>query len=168
MMPKSANSDTISKCDGSAFTESRHTRRCGLWWLAIGSQSWLSCLLSVSHLFSLICLWTNLNLHLIRNQHEEFERCFANYDLNQVAKNPGRRVNADYIPGALRYLGGLLFREAERLDSQRWTLIPIGKLQISFVPICVKVLYWVCRLAHEDPNVEFHAPPALMVSQIYV
>ncbi|CDH60271.1 predicted protein [Lichtheimia corymbifera JMRC:FSU:9682] len=94
--------------------------------------------------------------------HEEFEGSFANYDLNEVSKKPGRRVNMAYIPGALRYLAGLLSLEAEILDSQRWTVIPIGKLQMAFVPVDIIVLYWVCRLAHENPDIEFQAPPALM------
>lgn len=45
----------------------------------------------------------------IRNHFEEFERCFAGYNLTEVGKNPGRRVNVAYIPGALRYLTGILF-----------------------------------------------------------
>ena len=102
----------------------------------------------------------------IRTHHEEFEGSFANYDLTEVAKNPGRRVNMAYIPGALRYLASLLSLEAEILDSQRWTVIPVGKLQMAFVPVDVNVIvfYWVCRLAHENPDIEFQAPPALMVS----
>lgn len=104
----------------------------------------------------------------IRNHFEEFERCFAGYNLTEVGKSPGRRVNAAYIPGALRYLTGILFQEAERLDSQRWTVLPIGKLQISFVPIDIRVLYWVCRLAHGNAygneNIVFEAPPAIRVS----
>ncbi|KAJ8656592.1 hypothetical protein O0I10_007669 [Lichtheimia ornata] len=100
-----------------------------------------------------------------QNHFEEFERCFAGYNLTEVGKSPGRRVNAAYIPGALRYLTGILFQEAERLDSQRWTVLPIGKLQISFVPIDIRVLYWVCRLAHGNAygneNIVFEAPPAI-------
>ncbi|CDH52738.1 predicted protein [Lichtheimia corymbifera JMRC:FSU:9682] len=101
-----------------------------------------------------------------QNHFEEFERCFAGYNLTEVGKNPGRRVNVAYIPGALRYLTGILFQEAERLDSQRWTVLPVGKLQISFVPIDIRVLYWVCRLAHGNAygneNIVFQAPPAIM------
>ncbi|KAJ8656147.1 hypothetical protein O0I10_008160 [Lichtheimia ornata] len=97
-----------------------------------------------------------------QTHYEEFEGSFANYDLTEVGKKPGRRVNMAYIPGALRYLAGLLSMEAEILDSQRWTVIPIGKLQMAFVPVDTHVLYWVCRLAHENPDIDFNAPPALM------
>lgn len=108
-----------------------------------------------------------MTITFIRTHHEEFEGSFANYDLNEVSKKPRSRVNMAYIPGALRYLAGLLSLEAEVLDSQRWTVIPIGKLQMAFVPVDIIVLYWVCRLAHEDPDIEFQALPALMVSHSF-
>lgn len=52
----------------------------------------------------------------------------------------------------MRYIAGFLHDEAEGLGARLWTILPVAKDQVAFAPIDDRIVYWVCRILAENPD----------------